>query len=261
MITRIARTLIVLTAAILVASSMAERRSLASAPPRPDNAPTVDEILNKYVQALGGKDALEKITSRTSKGVVELPSMQTKGSIELYMKAPNKRLMALKIPGVINNFAAFNGAAGWGLSSEDGKVQDLKGDELAMARRDAEFYRDLKLKQLYPQMAVKGEEKVQMRDSVRDAYVVKAVPAQGSPETFYFDKETGLLIRTDYEETTDQGKVQVREFYLDYKNVDGVQVAFTVRQWRQGFIMIMRLSEVKQNTAIDDKMFEKPAKQ
>src|SRR5215208_2779319 len=71
--------------------------------------PTADQILDKYVQALGGKAAIEKVNSRVSKGNFEIPAMGAGGPIEMYAKAPNKNLVIINIPGFGTIQQGFNG--------------------------------------------------------------------------------------------------------------------------------------------------------
>lgn len=60
-----------------------------------DTAISVDRILEKYIAALGGKDAILKLTSRVRKGIVEIPGINGLGTVERYQKAPNK-LMSIQ---------------------------------------------------------------------------------------------------------------------------------------------------------------------
>ena len=218
--------------------------------------PTVDQILDKYVQALGGKAAMEKLTSTASKGTFELPTFGASGSAELWEKAPNKTALKLDIPGFGIVQQGFNGTVAWSQDPQSG-LREKTGAELASEKLDAEFYKPLKLKQLYPKISVKGKDKV----GEKDAYVLEATPAEGSTETWYFDVTSGLLMRQDIERETPQGKMAIQVFQEDYKDVDGVKIPHTVRQVTPAFTIIIKLDEVKHNVAIDDAKFTKPATQ
>src|SRR4051794_6576364 len=65
----------------------------------PERAPTVDQILDKYAQALGGKDAIQQVSRRVMKGTFTSPDLQTDGTFEMYAKAPNKQLTVLRATG------------------------------------------------------------------------------------------------------------------------------------------------------------------
>jgi len=217
--------------------------------------PTVDAVLEKYVSATGGRAAIEKIKSRVSKGTFEIASFAgVKGTVEIYEKAPNKQVAFLNIPGIGTDAEGFNGTIAWELEPDSGVAHEKSGLELASARRDAEFYGELKFKEMYPRMTLKGVEKV----GASAAYVIEAVPAEGSAEHFYFDTETGLLVRHDSVEEGDGGKKPVEEYYSDYRAVDGIKVPFALRQKSPGTELTIKLTEVKQNVAVDDAKFNKP---
>jgi hypothetical protein len=219
---------------------------------------SVDEILEKYVHAIGGRAAIQKITSRVSKGTFELSSLAgVKGTVEVYEKAPNLEVAMIMIPGVGTEAEGFDGQIAWELEPDSGVVHDKTGLELASAKRNAEFYGEIKLKELFPHMTLKGVEKA----GVHQAYVIEAVPEVGNPERFYFDTQTGLLLRKDSVEEGDAGKRSVEEYYDDYRAVDGVKQPFRVHQISPGTDLTIKLSEVKQNIPVDDAKFKKPEDQ
>jgi hypothetical protein len=220
--------------------------------------PKVDTVLEKYVKAIGGKAALLKINSRFSKGTFEISSLAgVKGTLEVYEKAPNLQVAMLTIPGIGTQAEGFNGTLAWALEPDSGVVHDKTGLELASAKRDAEFYEEIKLRELYPRMTLKGVEKV----GAHAAYLVEAVPQTGSPERLYFDTQTGLLLRKDSEEEGEGGKRSVEEYYDDYRAVDGVRLPFSIRQVSPGMNVTIKLTEVKQNVPVDNSKFNKPEEQ
>jgi outer membrane lipoprotein-sorting protein len=247
---------------LLLCSSIAVAAFAQGGPqkPSPDGAagplPSVDQILDKYVQALGGKAAIEKVTSTASKGTFDIAAFGASGSAEIWEKAPNKTSLRLDIPGFGLVLSAFNGTVAWSQDPQSG-FREKTGAELAAAKLDADFYKPLKLKQLYPKITVKGKEKV----GDKDAYVLIATPAEGAAETWYFDAASGLLSRMDIERESPEGKMAVQVFQEDYKDVGGIKVPHTVRQITSAFTIVIKLDEVKQNVAIDETKFNKPAAQ
>ena len=95
----------------------------------------------------------------------------------------------------------------------------------------------------------------------RATYVIAATPSNGPPEKLYFDAETGLLLKRDFERVTlEDGIVQYEVFYRDYRDVDGVKLPSTIEQHSPDSTMIFKFSEIKNNAAIEDAAFAKPAK-
>jgi len=241
---------------VAAVAALAQQKPADQAQKPAEATPTVDQILDKYVQALGGKAAMEKITSTASKGTFDIAAFGATGSAEVWEKAPNKTALRLDIPGFGIVQEGFNGTVAWSQDPQSG-LREKSGAELAATKLDADFYKPIRLKQLYPKITMKGKGKV----GDNDAYLLEATPAEGAAETWYFDAATGLLTRMDLERETPQGKMAVQVFSEDYKAVDGVKVAHTIRQITPAFTIVIKLEEVKHNVAVDDTKFNKPATQ
>ena len=217
--------------------------------------PTIDEILDRQIKSLGGKEALEKITSRVVKGNFEIEGMNITGTFENYAKAPNKTSNNVDISGVGAFVQIFDGEKAWSSDPMNGQ-REITGNELASTRREAEFYRELNLKKLFPKMELKGKETV----GTAEAYVVIATPeGGGDPEKFYFDATSFLLIRHDADRDSPQGKIGMETYFSDFKAVDGVKMAHQVRQVSPAFSLSLKFTEVKHNVEIDNAKFNKPA--
>lgn len=220
-----------------------------------EKLPTADQILDKYVQAIGGKAAHEKLTTRVAKGTFEIPAMGAGGALEIYAKAPNKAYLMITIEGFGVVQQGYTGTMGWEDNPQTG-MRELSGAEASAAKLDSVFHRDVKLKELYPKMEVKGKEKV----GASDTYVVVGTPTEGPATTFYFDAQSGLLLRADTVRETQQGTMAVREYFEDYKEMDGIKAPSTIKQESDAISFVLRLTEIKHNVPIEDTKFNKPAK-
>jgi len=217
-----------------------------------NSLPTVDQILEKYVQALGGAQAFQKITSRVAKGSrigadgVLVPE-------DVYQKAPNKILTVTTYPDVAFN-TGFNGIAGWGTSSKEGP-KDLPAPVLAQLKSDSEFYKEIRTKDLYRKLVLAGKSTI--GDS--DVYVIDATPLSGSSEKLFFDVRTGLLMRRYMESETVLGMFPLQTDYEDYREVDGIKQPFLIRWSMPGRSWGRKIVEMKQNVDIDDARFNPPS--
>jgi len=227
--------------------------------PSTDAPPSVDQIVGRYVEAIGGTAAIDKITSRVSRGTVEVVGINTKGTVEIYEKAPDKLVRIVRIPGVLAWAEGFNSTMGWAFNQQAGKVEVKKGKELAAAKFEASFYRFMKLNEYYSRISLKGVETIQYRDEKRETHVIEATPNVGGTERLYFDTANGLLIRRDTQEESEDGKIPIIEYLLDYTVLDGIKVPMTSRVRQGTTVFIFRLTDVKQNVVIDDARFDKPA--
>jgi hypothetical protein len=226
------------------------------ASPQGANAPSVDQILDHYVQAVGGKESLEKVTSRAMKGTLENSDDGTTSPAQVFTKAPNKYLTVVNLSDGGEILEGWNGETGWGKDPDSGLHETGKAEQVA-AKRDYDFYRETRLKELFPKMALTGKTKV----DDRDAYIVEATSADGATEKLYFDVETGLLVRRDFERVTiDDGIVLYEVDYDDYKDVDGLKLPWTVRRKTPDYTLTYRFTEIKQNVPVEDAKFNKPEK-
>ncbi|MDR3721676.1 MAG: hypothetical protein P4L00_08750 [Candidatus Acidoferrales bacterium] len=219
-------------------------------------APTVEQILDRYVKAIGGREAWQKFTSRVSMGTIEVPSMNLSGVVMIHEKAPDKLLDSVVINGASFR-QGFDGTLGWTDDPQDG-LREQTGAELAEARRDADFFHPLDLRRLYAKLTVSGKEKI----GGRDTYVVEATVPEGSePTKMYFDSESGLLLRVVKQNHGADGVTQFREDFEDYRDVDGIKVPFTSHQTNGDTTYTMTISEVRHNVELNDSEFAKPAVQ
>jgi hypothetical protein len=212
--------------------------------------PTVDQILAKNIEAIGGRAAIEKVTSITARGTISVPDAGVDGTIQLYQKAPDKALTIVDIGGMQQR-EGMDGAIAWSDDPQNG-FRQKSGAELAEARRGAVFARELKMKELYPKITVKGREKV----GASEAYVVELVPAEGAPAVMYYDVTSGLVVRQLITRQSPMGPIEVDVALEDYRAVDGVKRPFRIRQATSQFTAVVQLTEVTHNAPIDDAMFK-----
>jgi outer membrane lipoprotein-sorting protein len=233
---------------LALALAVAVARPAAQTP-----APTIDQILDKFLTALGGRAAVEKVTSFTAKGTIEIVDAGLTGTYEQYQKAPNKSAIVINLDGMGIQRDAFDGTMAWAEDPQNG-IREKSGQELIDSKRSAIFPREVKLKTIYPTMTIKGHETV----GGKDTYLVEATPADGAPVRFYFDVESGLLVRQIAMRITAMGLVQVDTTYDDFRAVDGVKRAFMIRQVTPLYTAVVRLNEIKHNMPVDDATFKKP---
>src|SRR5215468_534624 len=231
----------------------------ASMPPAPANTPpkselttpeikpadakaNVDDILNQYIQALGGRAALERVTARVKTGTL-VAQGGMKAPLEVYEKAPNKTLTIFRAPHGVNQMG-FDGAIGWTKTPEQG-LREEAGQQLDMIKSEAEFRKELKLKERYSKLTLLGLAQLDNRE----AYVIEAAPPRGQPEKLYFDRQTGLLVRTDIVPDLGPEKMQAQIYFEDYRAVDGVKLPFAIRRARPGFTYTHQYDEIKLNTS------------
>jgi|HubBroStandDraft_6_1064221.scaffolds.fasta_scaffold81897_2 photosynthetic reaction center cytochrome c subunit len=223
-----------------------------AAPKRaPGEGPNAGDILDKYVAALGGADTIKKFSSRAEKGVIVVGGNQS--PIELFMKAPNKRVSVTQMPKG-QSYTAFDGTIGW-LGSTGRPAREMSPAEAEAAGLDAEFALALRLPQIFQQVRVGRPELV---NGVECETLIGTRPSR-PPVRFYFEKETGLLLRQVRYGETPLGRNPTQIDYADYRAVDGVKVPFRWTLSRTNGRFTIQIAEVKNNVPVDDDRFAKPA--
>jgi len=225
----------------------------AAAPPAGSagTAPTADQILEKYVAALGGADALRKINTRILKGVIQVAGGQT--PTEILEKAPDKRL-SISHGERGDSFTAYDGAAGWMGSAT--RTRDMSPTDSASYAIDAEFYFPLRIKDIFPQLRVGRPEKV---DGAECDVLTGTTPGHLQVR-MYFAQDSGLLARLVRFTDTPLGRMPVQIDYSDYRETGGVKIPFKWTLARPAGRFTTQIKDVENNVPIDDSKFAKPAK-
>jgi len=231
--------------------------------------PTVDQILAKYITALGGEQAMRKVTTRVIVATQEVPTgpggtIPVPAKLERSLKAPN---LAVDVYAAekFTISSGFDGTAQW-TRGQNGVVGAVAPDGIdgERAGRAAAFYEPLTLKAQYQTMRVDGIEHVNGHDS----YVVTGVPAANTPEKLYFDTQTGLLLRKSTYIDAMSGRSPYQVDFDDYRNTgSGVKIPFVVRmvpatpRTELSTRATLRITSVKDNVPIEGAKFAKPTGQ
>jgi hypothetical protein len=240
---------ILLLAFLVFAAAAAQ----AQQPAKP--ALTAEQVIEKSIAATGGRPAMEKISSSYAKGLMEFPASETHGVIERYAKAPDKQLTVTNLEGVGESRQGFDGRVAW---SQDptGQVAELTGAALEDFKRGAAFNALLNWRDLYPKAELAGKQAV----GGSEAYVIKLTAASGKVTTRYYDAQTFLLLRETAIYATPQGDMVIVATFSDYRDIDGIQTPFRIRQLMPVGEILFTTTELKNNVPIDDAKFAKPGK-
>lgn len=214
---------------------------------------TAEQVIEKSIEATGGRKAFEGMKSSYAKGTFELPALGATGQTEIWAKAPNKQLSVTTVEGFGEVKSGCDGQVAWTDNPEQGLVV-LEGEAAAVLKREATFNGVVKWKELYPKTELKGKQKLEDRD----VFVIELTPAGGKPVTHYYDAENFLLLRSDMVFPTMEGMNTVQTTFADYKEVEGRKAPHTIKQNLPVGEIIVKLTEWKWNVEIDNAKFAKP---
>jgi hypothetical protein len=222
--------------------------------PTPDQQQVVDEILERYITAVGGQPAIERVTSYRAKGRFATSLFRETGTYEVWAKHPNKTLSVIQFPRVGLLKKGFDGETRW-VQTPSATVNDESSSGMAEVEKDADIYNAGKIRSLYQSMRLEGKARL----SGRDVNVIEGKPVKGPTEKLLFDAENGLLLRWDMVRRNPQrGNVFVKVHLSDYRDVDGIKVPFNIRFAFESFELKLTINELQHNVPIDDAMFRKP---
>src|SRR5882762_4796843 len=215
-----------------------------------------DQILDKYIQALGGAAQLGRLTSVMAKGTYEgFDTLSTKVPIDIFASAPNQ-LSAVVHTQNGDSVTTYDGKNGW-IAAADKlmRVLPLTGGDLEGARMDAALSFPARIKQEFQWRT--GFPSVSVDD--RPVEVIQNAARGNTGAKLYFDSESGLLVRQVHFVDTAVGVIPTQVDYSDYRTVAGVKVPYRrVVTWTDGRSTI-ELSQVQPNVRIDAAQFAKPA--
>lgn len=223
---------------------------------------SVDELMSKVIEAYGGEANLRKHKSSVATVEVDLESQGLTGFGVIKAKAPSFIASEITITALDKKIGSivsyFDGTAGGELMSF-APEEIYSGKRLEDVKVGAAFYDVLDWKKNYPTITVKRIAKV----GDEDAYVIEKRSEKGTPITDYISVKTLLLLKRDSVIHSDTTGVSIptSETFSDYRNVDGVMVAFkTMSSNIANGDTVVRLKEVKFNVDVPDTAFSKPAK-
>jgi outer membrane lipoprotein-sorting protein len=227
-------------------------------------AQTADEVVEKHLEAMGGRDALSKIQSRFSAGTMKVSTqgMEFSGPIEVYNKQPNLLRVYVKLDlssagaGEAVVDTRFDGKVGFTSHSMQGD-REITGKQLDALRENHFPTPLLKYKESGATVELLGKDKL----GEQDVLVLRYFPKSGSPAKWYVDASNYLVTRVQMNTEAPElgGEIEQTSEMSDYRSVEGVKVPFLTRVTNKFQVITITLENVEHNRPIDDAMFAKPA--
>jgi hypothetical protein len=215
--------------------------------------PAARTIIDRYVQAIGGRDAVMRHTSIRSIGSFEMPAAGVKGALTVVQVAPNKMGMTIDLPGMGQMVTAYDGTVGWSINPMQGP-RVLEGKELAQIREDAGPSAMLR-----PADRVRSVETVERTTmNGQSCYKVKVITHSGRETFDCYSTETGLLVGMTGTQDSPMGQVQVTTLFDDWKEFGGLKAATKVRLQMLGQEQLLTIDRVEFDRQDDLKALEMP---
>ncbi len=216
--------------------------------------PKAETILDRYVEVTGGKAAYEKRKTELQTGTIEMPAQGMKGTFTHYAAAPDKMYAVVEIEGMgkIEEDGVSDGVA-WQTSAMTG-AHVKTGVEKAQAVREATFNQELNWRKMFEKVETTGTETI----NGEECYKVVLTPAEGKPETSFYSKKTGLLLRTLATIESAMGEIETESTASDYKDFDGVRMPTKIIQKAGPQEVTLTIANEKVNESIPPEKFAIP---
>jgi len=219
-----------------------------------DDLPKGDAVLDKYIEVTGGKAAYSKLHTQIVNGTTEFKAMGLKGKMTVYMAEPDKHFSEMELAGIGKIQEGSNGNVAWTMSAVQGP--HLKeGDELAESLLQGKFNGDLNWRDIYKSAETVGTETV----DEKTCYKVVVTPKQGPPATKWYDKATGLLVKSATKSKTPMGEIDAETMYADYRKEGDLVVAHKMNTKVATMELSMTVESVQSNPEIPKDKFDPPA--
>lgn len=212
--------------------------------------PTADEVLARYVDALGGWAAIKAVNSRVTKGTLDVIGVSRNGSFEVDELAPNKSLTSMQVYAMGTIKVGFNGEHGWVKNSAG--FRQLKGTELGLVQRTSDFYEPIRLKTNFTKINLLGKSNI----GYREVYVLELQPASGASEKLCLDAATYLPVRINGVRMNGQQMGPVEIYFDDWRTVDGIKFPFSVTESFPSMTLVFKTTEIRHNVTLNATIFE-----
>jgi len=190
--------------------------AFAASPVLAEDPPTPEEIIARYVEALGGEETLRAHTSLVLTGSFDMPAMGMSGNLTTHSMAPDKSVSVISLPGMGETVQGYNGEIAWAEDAMQGP-RVLDGDALEQVKRDTRFHAPLEYADLYPEQTSAGEAEW----DGQAAWQLDLVDTGGNEMSQYFSKETGLLLGVAGTQESEMGAMDMEITFSEYKDFDG----------------------------------------
>ena len=227
------------------------------------NAQTVDEIINKYYENTGGREAWSKITTIKSIAKVKSQGLELPA---IMLSKPMKQKMSFTFQGITIVQPAFDGTTGWQTNFRTMKAEKMEAEDNEITKAEVEDFPDafLSYKSKGYALELQGSETVEGTDCYKIKLTKKPIMIDGKEEenssVYFFDKDNYVPIMTKSVIKKGPAKGKTSESLMsDYQEVSGVMMPFSIAQKFDGQLQAsIMIEKIEVNVPIDDKEFTFP---
>jgi hypothetical protein len=216
--------------------------------------PPAQKIIDRHIEAVGGKEALKSHSSVNLKGAITIPANGMSGTIEVFAARPNKMLAKTTLAGIGDIMEGYDGTVAWSISPMTGPML-ATGEELAQKSFDANFDGALGIASRYDAMKTVEKTTFQGRPVYKIALTRKI---GGTDDIEFYDVETGLKAGGMMERKNPMGTISVTSSVSDYKKFGNLLQPTVMKQSTSGVEIVTTFTTIDYDK-VDPSVFELPA--
>ncbi|MEL6499300.1 MAG: hypothetical protein AAFZ67_00980 [Planctomycetota bacterium] len=211
------------------------------------------DILDRHVEAIGGKDAAMKLEGVRMTGSLAVPAMGMTGSIVVSAAPPAKQILDISINGFGTMVQGINGDKAWA-SQPGGEPMMMPEAQAKPMIENAQFYDRYQPRKRYQSATTTGTETM----DGEEVYVVELVSTGGTESVGFYSVETGLQRAEKSRAVPGAAAFDSEIVYLDYKEHDGLKFASVMKMVQQGFAQEITFESIEINPEFDTGTFDAP---
>lgn len=215
--------------------------------------PPAQQLLDRYIVAIGGRDAVLEHAASHTKGQFSMPAMGLTGELEVFSADPGRSLTRVNIPGIGEIRTGFDGEVGWSINPMEGP-RVMQGGELAQLRDEAAPESTLR----DPKLVASMETVEQTTMNGEECYKVKVVWRSGRETFDCYSTASGLIVGMLQKSESPMGVLDVTIHLSDYKPHGDVTLPTRIAQQMMGQEQIMTITSIDFGP-VDAAVFELPA--
>jgi hypothetical protein len=214
--------------------------------------PTGAQLHARFVEAIGGKATLQRVTSRRVYARFEVASQGMSGPVEIVAAAPSKLLVRTEIPGMGVSLSGYDGEVAWTMNPAMGP-QLLDGMALEQLKQQADIHAELHPEKYIASRTTTGEAEYEGKK----CWNVTVKTHTGETYSECYDKDNGLLLAAVRKTASPMGEMETTTIFVEYKAFDGIKIPSVVKASAMGFTQLVTVDSVS-TRPIPDSVFALP---
>lgn len=214
--------------------------------------PTARQVIDRYIDATGGKAAYESLKTRRAEGTFSMADLGVEAKMTVLLRSDDRAVVNIEVPNVGTFRQGMADGIVWTIRPTDGP-RILTGPEAQATARTLRMTSEITL------------------DGYRDARVIDVVSLNGraayrmqltaladTQETRFYDVESGLLVRTIGKTASSLGEITVSSNFTDYEDAPPIRMPMKVQQMLPGTSPESAMTKVEHNIEIPEEAFALP---